>query len=206
MLTATRLLLELTECLPRLQVGPAREERILETLIGAVGDGGVDDQHQTGLQASPQARHAVWSIDDLSCSRKEALAVLFGSCLLPGRHDGNRNGEDLGNGTGSRAEGQLDRGGRRGARFCVFVVESADDAVPVEVGEVGGGYTDQGAVHARIQALDAVALNDLGDGVPCRSIVRCVGIEERLRRTDLDLKTSLDAGRRFRLAAAAKEQ
>lgn len=73
---------------------------------------------------------------------------MLADCLLPSRHNGNGDGEELGDCAGDGAEGEFCGGSGGGA---VLEVERAHDGVPVEVGEVRGRDTDQRAWHARIE-------------------------------------------------------
>lgn len=183
-----------TEGLPRPQVGLAREEARLETLVRAVGDGRVDYENQTRLEPPPQPGDPIRPLDDLVRRGNEPLAVLLLRRLLPCRDDGNGDGERLCDGARKGPQRQLDGRGRRGGGLGVLVVHRPHDGVPVEVGEVCGRDAEERAVDARVEAQQAVLGDDAADGVPCRGVVLYRGVDRVLVGADLDLQARLDAG------------
>ena len=54
-------------------------------------------------------------------------------------------------------------------------VEGPDHRVPVEVGEVGGGDAEEGAVQARVEAREALVVEDVADGVQGGVVVGVAG-------------------------------
>lgn len=189
--------LGLTESLHWRQVLLPREQNVLQPLIGPICDRRVDYQHQARLQPPPQPGNAILTLDHLARCVDEALPLPLALCLLPGCDDGDRDRKELGKRAGSSTEGQLDDGGWLAGGLGVLEVDGADNGVPVEVGEVCRGHTEQGATHAGVQARDALGRRDLGHGVPGPFVVHLVGFFVGLfgvGRLYLNLELRLDAG------------
>lgn len=161
----------LTKSLPRLEVVLASEQDILQSLICTVGDGGIDDQNQASLQAAPQAGPAILAVDHLPTRREQSSLLVLRLRLLPGRDDGDWNGEDLSQRTSRSTQAEFDH--RPGGLWHAVRghIHSSDGTVPVKVGKVGRRHTDKRASHPRVQAVDAFPLQDLEDGIQGRFIV-----------------------------------
>lgn len=127
-----------TESLPRAEILLPRKQNVSQTLIGAVCNGRVNDQNQTGLQTPPQTRPAVLAVDNLLTRLHQALLIALWLGLLSGGDDGNGDGEHLGHGTGNSTETEFDGGAGGLGHSLGGHVEAPHDAVPVEVSEVGG--------------------------------------------------------------------
>lgn len=198
----------LTERLPWPEVCLAGKDDILEPFVCAIGNSRVYDQNQAGLEPSPEPADTILARHDLAGRVEEALSVLLLLCLLSGGDDGNRDGEELGEGTGRGAEGQLNGSRWMVAGGLVSKVQPTNDRVPVEVGKVCRGHAHQSAPNAGIEASDALGRGDSGDGIPRGCVVRLVGLGlfGIARRLDLDLKLGLDAVfTRYGSARAAQE-
>lgn len=143
---------QLTECFHRLQVLLPWVQDFAQPLVGAIGNGGVNDQDQTRPQSSPETSPAILAVDHVHGSSNHALALCLGHGLLPRCHYRHGNGEQLGEGTGYGTKRELDRRARRCLQRPVGHVQGPHNGVPVEVGKVGRGHTEQRASHAGIQA------------------------------------------------------
>ena len=187
-----------TKGLPGLQRGPARVEDVPQTLIGSVGDGGVHDKYQARLHAPPQAGPAILTVNDLLSGREQTLPFVLADRLLPRRHNGDGDGEELGDGAGGCTQGELGGGAGGCVQGAVLQVQAAHDGIPVEIGKIGGADANERASHARVEARDTLCVDDLGDGVEGRRVVLVIGRIRSGRRGDalhLDLETRLDAAK-----------
>lgn len=179
--------LTLTKRLPQLQARLAREQDGPQPLVRPVRDGGIDHEHQARFQAPPETRDAVLAVDDLAAGREKALPLPLALRLLTRRDDGDGNGEHLRDGAGDGAEGKLDERRRRRIVLRRLLVQRPDDGIPVKVGKVGRGHADERGVHAGVQALEAILLENLGNRVHCRGVVRVRGGVRGFRWLGLDL-------------------
>lgn len=101
---------KLTESLPGLEASSARAECLLETLVGTICDGWIDNQNETGFQASPETTDAVRALDDFLSGGKQSPAVNLAGSLLSGRHNGDGDCEELGQSTRNGTKGQFSGG------------------------------------------------------------------------------------------------
>lgn len=180
----------------RSQVCLAGVQNVPQPLVGAVCDGRVDHEHQTGFQTPPQTGVSVLALDHFPPRRQDALLLALGLRLLPRRHDRDRDGEQLSQRARDGSQTQLHgRAGRLAVRLDFVEVDAAHGRVPVEIGEVGARDAEQAAHHAAVQAGDALIVQDVLDCVQSAFVVRVIcGIARsgaRLR-FDLDLQAGFD--------------
>jgi hypothetical protein len=94
---------------------------------------------------------------------------------LSGCDDRDRDCENLGNCSGDGTERELNCCAGRFGNLLRGGVEGSDDRVPVEICEVCGGDTEEGAVDAGIQPRDALVSDNFIDSVEGGCVVDFVG-------------------------------
>jgi hypothetical protein len=79
----------------RSEVDLARVQDVPQPLVGAICDRGVDDQHQTRLEPSPQTTVPILTINHLLRSSEHAFLLPLRLRLLPRSHHRDRDREQL---------------------------------------------------------------------------------------------------------------
>ena len=166
---------ELTECFKGLQSLLSGVQDLAQPLISAVCDGRVHYKHQTCPQSSPETCPAVVPVDNIHGSRNHAFSLRLAHGLLPRRHNGDRDCEQLGKRAGYSTEGKLDSGTRRCLEIPVRHIQTPDNGVPVKVGKVGRRHAEQSASHASIKARDTFLRNHLAYRVHGTIVVFFIG-------------------------------
>lgn len=165
----------LTESLSRSEVLLAGEKGFPQSLVGTVCDGRVYNKDQTGLHAPPQSGPAILAINDLLGRSEHALPLRLADSLLPRGDHCNRYREKLCNGSGDGPQCQFNSRSRRFGRLAVRQIETTDDCVPVEIGEVGGANANQRTSHSGVETSEALGLDDFGDSVEGGVVMLLVG-------------------------------
>nr|POE96926.1 hypothetical protein CFP56_63751 [Quercus suber] len=178
------------------QIVLCRVQRVLQPLVGSVGDRWVYDQHHAGLDTSPQASISVLAVHYLARRSHHALLVMLGLGLLSGRHDRDGDREYLCQRTRDSSQRKL--------CGCVWRLSRArdsgqvhipHDAVPVEICKIRAGYSQKSASKSIVQTCEAFVRKDELDGVQRAFVVR--GVTGRMLGIgrvsfDLDLELGFD--------------
>lgn len=132
----------------------------LDARVHAVGDSGVDDQDQRGLQSLPKSCPALLVNNLLGC-RHKILTLTEGHGLLAGGDDSNGNGKNLSQCTCSSADQQFHDG--RDGDSCGLPVDitGSDEGVPVKISKVLRRRAEKSRKQTCIETRETLGLEDL---------------------------------------------
>jgi hypothetical protein len=165
----------LTETLPQFEVGAALEEHDAQPLNRSVSNRRVQAQQQRRLHPLPQRQRAVAALDQVLRRVEQALALLLGGSALSCGHVRQRQRKQHGQSRSPVRDGQFSGRAWRLRQNCRVEVDLAEQRVPVVEGEALGGAAHETAGQTGVEADQAFALDDFGEGIQGAMVVLVLG-------------------------------